>query len=461
MAGVKISNLPAAIALTGTEVLPAVQGTTTSKVSVTQLFTNPLGLTGGALLQDMTVGRGNGAIATNTALGKNALGVNTSGSFGTAVGESALTSNTTGTANSALGNSALNYNNIGAYNLAAGASAMYYNTTGNSNTAVGRASLQNNTTGSSNIALGADSGTALTTGSSNTILGSIAGTAGLSSTVIVAAGTTERLRITSAGGVSFGATGTAYGTSGQVLTSAGNATPVWASATPTSSPTLDSVFVNNNVDLWTVNGASGPPDKFTMVSGTAERLQVTPPTTQLSIWPANLTSTSIKYTQASSTLANSLRAVPSNQPWPNTETLSVLVGLYMPNIANLVMRVYRDFNGSTLALGDAATDGNWNTVQASFSITAGQTNWGLLISIIDTTTGLPVSSAVCYVGGVNIVRGAIPPQTLSDSAARRAYVATSVTYAPPFQGCRAFIAGTGKWYMAADQSAPGDWIILN
>ena len=37
----------------------------------------------------------------------------------------------------------------------------------------------------------------------------------------------ERMRITSAGGVSFGSTGTAYGTSGQVLTSAGNASPTW------------------------------------------------------------------------------------------------------------------------------------------------------------------------------------------------------------------------------------------
>jgi hypothetical protein len=37
----------------------------------------------------------------------------------------------------------------------------------------------------------------------------------------------ERMRITSTGGVSFGATGTAYGTSGQVLQSNGNATPTW------------------------------------------------------------------------------------------------------------------------------------------------------------------------------------------------------------------------------------------
>jgi len=40
--------------------------------------------------------------------------------------------------------------------------------------------------------------------------------------------TTERMRITSNGGVSFGSSGTAYGTAGQVLTSNGDSPPTWA-----------------------------------------------------------------------------------------------------------------------------------------------------------------------------------------------------------------------------------------
>jgi hypothetical protein len=40
----------------------------------------------------------------------------------------------------------------------------------------------------------------------------------------------ERMRITSAGGVSFGSSGTAYGTSGQVLQSNGDAAPTWVTA---------------------------------------------------------------------------------------------------------------------------------------------------------------------------------------------------------------------------------------
>ena len=41
----------------------------------------------------------------------------------------------------------------------------------------------------------------------------------------------EKMTITSAGGISFGSTGTAYGSAGQVLTSAGNASPTWTTPT--------------------------------------------------------------------------------------------------------------------------------------------------------------------------------------------------------------------------------------
>jgi hypothetical protein len=50
---------------------------------------------------------------------------------------------------------------------------------------------------------------------------------------------TEQIRITSAGGVSFGSSGTAYGTANQVLQSNGDATPTW----------IDNVSEINEVDL--------------------------------------------------------------------------------------------------------------------------------------------------------------------------------------------------------------------
>ena len=66
-------------------------------------------------------------------------------------------------------------------------------------------------------------------------------------------GLIEKMRITSAGGISFGSTGTAYGTSGQILKSNGNASPTWIDGSaipgvPGGSGTL------NTIPLWTPDG---------------------------------------------------------------------------------------------------------------------------------------------------------------------------------------------------------------
>jgi hypothetical protein len=55
---------------------------------------------------------------------------------------------------------------------------------------------------------------------------------------------TEYFRITSAGGISFGSSGTAYGTSGQILTSAGNAPPTWATLTSGTGISVSGTTIN-------------------------------------------------------------------------------------------------------------------------------------------------------------------------------------------------------------------------
>jgi hypothetical protein len=104
----------------------------------------------------ITVGRGAGAVSTNTAVGANALVSNTSGSTNTSIGQGSLSSNTTGAANTGVGQSALNAN-----------------TTGVNNTAVGNRTLLSNTTGVQNTAVGVNAASALTTGNNNVAIGGV------------------------------------------------------------------------------------------------------------------------------------------------------------------------------------------------------------------------------------------------------------------------------------------------
>jgi hypothetical protein len=76
----------------------------TSTLGVTGVST----LTGGAVVQGLTVGRGAGAVATNTAVGASALSSNTTGGWNTAVGQNSLVSNLTANNNAAFGQSSLN-----------------------------------------------------------------------------------------------------------------------------------------------------------------------------------------------------------------------------------------------------------------------------------------------------------------------------------------------------------------
>jgi hypothetical protein len=124
------------------------------------------------------IGLGNGSISTNLA-----------------AGSGALDTVTTGTNNIAVGYLALNSNQSGANNVAVGYQAAYLSSNLFAATAIGSGALQNVTSGQYNIGIGYNAGLNITTGGNNTIIGSVSGTAGLSNTVIIAAGTTERLRV--------------------------------------------------------------------------------------------------------------------------------------------------------------------------------------------------------------------------------------------------------------------------
>jgi hypothetical protein len=118
-------------------------------------------------VQGLTVGKGAGAVSTNTVVGTSALQANTTGAGITAVGYQAGYTNSTGGYNVFIGYWAgytSNYNG-NAYNVCVGWASGYSLTTGIKNTFIG----------GGNGALAA--GGAVTTGSSNVIVGSYNGAA--------------------------------------------------------------------------------------------------------------------------------------------------------------------------------------------------------------------------------------------------------------------------------------------
>ena len=173
-------NIPAANMVT-TDTAQTITGvkTFTSAISAPNMVTTDTAQTitgvktisNDTLINGLTVGKGSGNIASNTASGASALAANTTGLENTAVGSNALNANTTGSYNTASGESALNANTTGTNNTASGAYALLSNTTGGSNTASGANALLSNTTGGSNTASGSNALQSNTTGNYNTASG--------------------------------------------------------------------------------------------------------------------------------------------------------------------------------------------------------------------------------------------------------------------------------------------------
>jgi len=140
-------------------------GTAIALGASSSTITNDLSISG------LTVGKGGGAVSTNTAVGASALGANTTGANNTAIGNSSASAITTGVENVAIGSLSLNTATTASYNTVMGLRSAYSSTSATENVAIGYYSLNASTTGSTNVAVGASSLRFNTTGSSNAAFG--------------------------------------------------------------------------------------------------------------------------------------------------------------------------------------------------------------------------------------------------------------------------------------------------
>ena len=193
----------------------------------------------------ITVGKGVGAITSNTVIGNGLSNSNNAGVNNTALGFNALKSNTTGVSNTANGVSSLFSNTTGSFNSAYGVSALYFNNSGYYNSAIGMSTLLTNTTGNHNTAIGNKANV----GSSN-----LENATAIGDSAIVTASNTVQLgninvnNVNTSGTLTAGAVTypRAHGTNGQILSTTGSGTLTWTTATNNLVPFNGA---NRSVDL--------------------------------------------------------------------------------------------------------------------------------------------------------------------------------------------------------------------
>lgn len=158
---------------------------TSASATVTNLLATSLTVSSDAFINSVRVGRGAGAVSTNTAIGTSALTSNTSGSVNSALGYESLQANTGGKGNTSVGYGAGYTNTTGDYNTFVGYLSGYAsNASGNiSNTCIGTFAGYSLTTGSFNTFVGGNAaiggaGYSITTGSKNTVVGNYTGNLG-------------------------------------------------------------------------------------------------------------------------------------------------------------------------------------------------------------------------------------------------------------------------------------------
>jgi len=293
------------------------------------LTANSVTTTIDSTISGLTIGKGSGNLATNTAVGNSALSTNVTGTQitaignlaldantannNTAVGFKAMATNTTGNTNTSVGAESLQTNLGGNENSAFGYRALYL-ASANKNNAFGRTALGNILTGNQNIGIGVNAGLLTAAGNPNTtsdfsiyigndtkpsldnnqneiVIGNVAVGAGsntvtLGNTLI----TTTRLR----GNVQGGAFVKDSGTASQYLMADGSVTtsgPLFKVASSTASTGIVSVVSNAILGSLFTDGSILKIQ--TMISFPNQTLNITPITYYINTAPSLVGATQI------------------------------------------------------------------------------------------------------------------------------------------------------------------------
>jgi hypothetical protein len=226
-------------------------------------------------------------------------------------------------------------------------------------------------------------------------------------------------------------------------------------------PTMVCLFANPHFDLYGANDpAVGPPNGCTTRGGAYVSGALTKELT--TIYPGSPYITSVKGISQGTDILNGIQITPGIQPWKDDDWISIMVPIYCLN-NNGRAEVYIYDGASYHGMGQVETINEWVVVRGSCKLIPGN-NWNVTIAI-SNLAGTYGNGYQYYVGGLNVVKGPIPPRTIDNSIVRLTNVIISNTtppaFPPAFVGQRYWCPATGKWYMGKDTIVAADWIILN
>ena len=146
---------------------------TIARTDAAQTFTGVQTFSSDIVVNSVNIGRGNGAIVTNTAVGTDAISATATGTENAALGYNALKAVTSGSRNAVVGSQAAKALLTGIDNIALGYRALSTATSSESNTAIGSDALKvlGDSTNDRNTAVGTGSFSNLTTGQYNVAVG--------------------------------------------------------------------------------------------------------------------------------------------------------------------------------------------------------------------------------------------------------------------------------------------------
>lgn len=220
-----------------------------------------------------------------------------------------------------------------------------------------------------------------------------------------------------------------------------------------SGASMTTIFHNPFFDIYgAVDPAVGPPVGMTAPGSAVEETTI--------VYPDNPTAQSVKVVSSGTSIGNACTITPTIQPW-GQGSVSVTIPIYTMSATR--SWVVHGYDGTTYTLlGQTPTGAAnaWHLINGTFTPAPGS-NWSIIVSFWDGSSYYGGFQG--YIGGINIVKGVTPANTLEDSLGRRSYTVitgAAPSLAPDFTGERWWDSAGLKFYMANGQTNVSNWIAL-